>query len=174
MIESPDPFEVTETGWGEFEVTMKLFFVSEASEKPQSVYHTLKLHPYGPDAERQRETKEPIYSQTYDEVVFNEPVEPFYEILTSGAVQPARGKGGSKGSKQAAFKKGSERTAEIPYAESPDNPFSQKTEAKELDRLGEANRNVEVLLKEEKAKLLEREKILESLRTTEGAAIKAK
>lgn len=153
---------------------MKLFFVTEAGEKPQSVYHSLKLHPYGPDAERQRENKEPVISQTYDEVIFNEPVEPFYEILTSGAVQPIRGKGSSKGSKQAAFKKGSERTAEIPYAVTPDNPFSLETEAKELDRLGEANKNVELLLKEERAKLAEREKMLESLRRSEGAAIKAK
>ena len=134
----------------------------------------MKLHPYGPNAEQQREEKTPVISQTYDEVIFSEPVEPFYEILTSGAVQPARGKGSSKGSKQAAFKKGSERTAEIPYAETPDNPFSQETEAKELDRLGEANKNVEVLLKEERAKLAERERMLEGLRKSEGAVMRAK
>ena len=169
-IESPNAFEVTETGWGEFEVTMKLWFVPEAGEKPQSIYHNLKLHPYGPDAERQRQTKEPIISQTYDEVVFNEPVENFYEILTSGAPPPSgRGKGGSKGSKQASFnKKGGERSAEIPYAESADNPFSQKSEAKEMDHLGEAKKLVENLLKEERNKLIEREKILVQLRAEAG------
>ena len=165
-IESPGPFEVTETGWGEFEVTMKLWFVPEAGEKPQSIYHNLKLHPYGPDAERQRETKEPIISQTYDEVIFNEPVENFYEILTSGA-PPAtgRGKGGSKGSKQASInKKGGDRTAEIPYTESANNPFSQQSEAKEMDRLRESNKMVDTLIEEERKKLLEKETTLARLR----------
>ena len=173
-IEAPGPFEVTETGWGEFEVSIKLFFVPEANEKPSSVYHPLKLHPYGPEAERQRASGEPIISQNYEEIVFNEPVEQFYEILTSGAVQPTRGKGSSKGSKQASFKKGSERTAEIPVVESADNPYSQRTEGRELDRLNEAIKQVEVIAKEERAKLAEREKILEALRKSEGAALKAK
>ena len=173
-IESPEAFEVTETGWGEFEITIKLFFVPEAGEKTQSIYHTLKLHPYGPDAERIRENKEPVVSQAYEEVIFNEPVEPFYDILTSGAVQPTRGKGVSKGSKQAALKKGGERTAEIPFNESPDNPFSQKTEAKELDRLNEAMKSVEMLLKKERTKLTAREKELEELRKSEGAVLRGK
>ena len=147
----------------------------EAGEKTQSIYHTIKLHPYGPDAEKIREKKEPVVSQAYDEVIFNEPVEPFYDILTSGAVpQPTRGKGATKGSKQAALRKGGERTAEIPFSESPVNPFSQKTEAKELDRLNEAVKNVELLLKSEKTKLAAREKELEELRKSEGAVVKGK
>ena len=44
-IEKP-PFEVTETGWGEFDIVIKIFFVAEASEKPISFSHHLKLHPY--------------------------------------------------------------------------------------------------------------------------------
>lgn len=174
MVESPGPFEVTETGWGEFEVGLKLFFVSEANEKLASVYHQLKLHPYGSDIEkeRQKQTGEPIVSQNYEEIIFNEPSEQFYKILTSGAVQPARGKGGSKGSKQAAFNKKSDRTAEIPFAESTDNPYSQKTEAKEMDRLHEAIKQVDALAKEEKAKLVEREKVLEQLRKTVGPPLK--
>ena len=174
-IESPEAFEVTETGWGEFEITIKLFFVPEAGEKTQSIYHSLKLHPYGPDAERIRERKEPVVSQAYEEVIFNEPVEPFYDVLTSGAVPPpTRGKGVSKGSKQAAMRKGGERTAEIPYNESPDNPFSQKMEAKALDRLKAAVMNVEGLLKKERAKLAAREKELEELRKSEGVVQKVK
>ena len=118
--------------------------------------------------------KEPIISQTYDEVIFNEPVEAFYEILTSGPVQPTKGKGASKGSKQAAFRKISERTAEIPWAETPENPFSQRTEAKEIDRLIAAKKNVDTLLHEEKTKLAEREKLLNELRESEGAPLKGR
>lgn len=37
---------MTETGWGEFDIVIKIFFVAEASEKPISFSHHLKLHPY--------------------------------------------------------------------------------------------------------------------------------
>ncbi|KAN0060651.1 NuA4 histone H4 acetyltransferase complex and the SWR1 complex subunit [Thecaphora frezii] len=40
------PFSVTETGWGEFDIQMKIFFVPEANEKPVTVFHHLKLHPW--------------------------------------------------------------------------------------------------------------------------------
>lgn len=44
-IDKP-PFQVTETGWGEFEIQIKIFFVPEANEKPISLFHHLKLHPW--------------------------------------------------------------------------------------------------------------------------------
>ncbi|KAK4054785.1 NuA4 histone H4 acetyltransferase complex and the SWR1 complex subunit [Microbotryomycetes sp. JL201] len=44
-IERP-PFEVTETGWGEFDIVIKIFFVPEAAEKPLTFNHHLKLHPW--------------------------------------------------------------------------------------------------------------------------------
>lgn len=44
-IERP-PFEVTETGWGEFDIIIKIFFVPEAAEKPLTFTHHLKLHPW--------------------------------------------------------------------------------------------------------------------------------
>jgi YEATS domain-containing protein 4 len=40
------PYEVTETGWGEFEIQVKIFFVPEANEKPLTFVHHLKLHPW--------------------------------------------------------------------------------------------------------------------------------
>ena len=173
-VEGP-PFEVTETGWGEFEIQIKLYFVPESNEKAQTIWHGLKFHPYGPDAEQQRERREPIISQNYEEVIFNEPVEQFYEILTGAPVQPTKGKG-SKGSKLSGHGKGNDggRTAEIPYAESPGNPYSQKTEGKELDRMGEAIKTVEQMVKEERTKLAEREAKLESLKKMEGVPTKKK
>jgi YEATS domain-containing protein 4 len=141
------PFQVTETGWGEFDIMVRIMFVPESGEKPLTVYHRLKLHPWHPvtiqapeagpsiaieeappaeqemqvedtvvqsqpdadsiqliDANPQAEKpsfispaqapsiqtdaagttiKQPpvVHSWAYDEVVFPEPTEAFYEIL---------------------------------------------------------------------------------------------
>ena len=171
-IDGP-PFEVHETGWGEFDVMIKLYFVQESNEKPQTLWHTLKIHPYGPDAEVQRAERRPIVSQNYEEVVFNEPVEHFYDILTGG---PEKGKGkgkGKSGSKQAAMR-GQERTAEIPQRDSRDNPYSKETESKELDRMREALRKVDEMITVERQKLAQKEKELDLLRKEEGIMPKKK
>ncbi|KAI4214652.1 MAG: hypothetical protein LQ351_002725 [Letrouitia transgressa] len=179
IIESP-PFQVTETGWGEFEVAIKLYFVPEANEKPQTLWHHLKLHPYGPDAEGMRERREEVRSQCYEEVVFNEPVEAFYDVLTGGGSGAhgggGRGGKGGKGSKLASLtsaaggKKGGEgaRTAELPF----EGVYSQKEEGRELDRLGEAVKTVEAMVREERTRLEEREKMLAELRSADGNAVK--
>ncbi|KAI4130152.1 MAG: hypothetical protein LQ338_001860 [Usnochroma carphineum] len=167
-IEAP-PFEVTETGWGEFEVQIKIYFVPEANEKPQTIWHHLKLHPYGPDAERQRERKEPVVSECYEEVVFNEPVEAFYDLLTTSG-GGGRGKG-AKGAKQMGVGGGKgERVAELPF----EGVYSQKEEGRELDRLGDAIKTVEVMVNAERKKLEEREKMLADLKSEEGAAVQAR
>lgn len=110
-IESP-PFELTETGWGEFEIAVKIYFASEANEKNVTTYHHLKLHPYGEDAQKKAQEKGgTVESYIYDELVFNEPTEAMFEILTSrpGAILPP--------------KKGDT------------NKFSVQAENEELDRL---------------------------------------
>ncbi len=56
----------------------------EAGEKAQTLWHSLKIHPYGPDADVQRAERRPIISQNYEEIIFNEPFENFYELLTGG------------------------------------------------------------------------------------------
>ena len=40
------PFEVTETGWGEFDIIIRIFFAPESGEKPLQLIHHLKLHPW--------------------------------------------------------------------------------------------------------------------------------
>ena len=159
-IEQP-PFEVVETGWGEFEIQIKLYFTPESNEKPQTLWHSLKLHPYGPDAEGMKERREVVVSQNYEEVIFNEPVEPFYEVLTGGPAAVPRAKG--KQSRQI-----SSRTADIPLNSTPTNPYSRVTENTELDRMAEATKTVEQMIKEEKERLVEREKTLAELRESEG------
>ena len=42
-VESP-PYEVTETGWGEFDITITVHFQPDANEKPLELAHMLKLY----------------------------------------------------------------------------------------------------------------------------------
>lgn len=160
MVESP-PFEVEETGWGEFEIAIKCYFVPESNEKPQQLWHGLKLHPYTGDIEKQKLERTMVKSICYEEVVFSEPVETFYDILTGGGDQP-RGKGGKTS------KTSSSRTAEIPMRSDGANVWSHEEEGKELDRLADAVKKVEKLITEEKAMLLAEEKKLAALERSEG------
>lgn len=80
-------FVVNETGWGEFEITIKLYYDSRSGEKPQTLYHHLRLHPYGrteAEKEAMRSGGE-VIAWTYEEQLFNEPFEDFYHVLTTGA-----------------------------------------------------------------------------------------
>lgn len=105
-IERP-PFEVTETGWGEFDIVIKIFFVGEAAEKPITFAHHLKLHPWLPavpplPADHDPANGElpvpepntpalvlsPVHSWQYEEVVFVEPTEAFYTLLLEHAPKP--------------------------------------------------------------------------------------
>ncbi|KAF1796889.1 yeats family-domain-containing protein [Mucor lusitanicus] len=80
-IEQP-PFEVSETGWGEFEIMIKIHFQNVVSEKPVVLYHHLRLHPYEDDVNGQPWPKDkPVMSLLYDELVFNEPTESLYQVF---------------------------------------------------------------------------------------------
>lgn len=41
------PFEVSETGWGEFEASIRIFF-KDPEERPLDLFHLIKLYPPGP------------------------------------------------------------------------------------------------------------------------------
>jgi YEATS domain-containing protein 4 len=153
-------FIVNETGWGEFEITIKLYYDSKSGEKPQTLYHHLRLHPYGrneAEKEAMRSSGE-VVAWTYEEQVFNEPFEEFYKILTSGARDkgtPASGAGGKgKGKGKNAFTSATtgaegdvkERTAMIPLTTRPGQPFSHETEAAELKRLRDAEEKVHQMI----------------------------
>lgn len=82
-VEKP-PYQVTETGWGEFEIIIKVHFHAGSelgiNEKNFQIFHALKLHPYNPQAPA-RDNGE-VYSVLFDELVFQEPTETTFEILT--------------------------------------------------------------------------------------------
>ncbi|PIA56039.1 hypothetical protein AQUCO_00700398v1 [Aquilegia coerulea] len=75
VVESP-PFELSESGWGEFEIAISLFFHGDVCDKQLDLYHHLKLYPEeesGPQS-----TKKPVVVESYDEIVFSEPSEGFF------------------------------------------------------------------------------------------------
>ena len=75
------PFETHQTGWGEFEIGVRIQF-KDPFEKPVDCVHMLKLYT---DSQNQNSTvKKPIVSERYDEVVFKNPTEVFYEVLKAG------------------------------------------------------------------------------------------
>lgn len=81
-IEKP-PYEVTETGWGEFEIIIKIHFHTGSelgiNEKNFQIFHSLKLHPFNPLIVNPNGD---VHSVLYDELVFNEPTDRVFEILT--------------------------------------------------------------------------------------------
>ncbi|VDM48141.1 unnamed protein product [Toxocara canis] len=78
VVEKP-PFEVTETGWGEFEVQIRIYFV-DVSEKPITAFHYLRL--FQPQATLPN-GKTIVAAEYYDEIVFQEPTVAMYKALVS-------------------------------------------------------------------------------------------
>lgn len=74
VIESP-PFELTERGWGEFEIAISIFFHEDVSDKQLDLFHHLKL--YSEVEQGPLSTKKPVIVESYDEIVFPNPSEKF-------------------------------------------------------------------------------------------------
>lgn len=76
------PYELTEMGWGEFEIAVRLEFQEDVREDAVELLHRLKLFH---DSETQATTKKPVVSETYEELVFVEPAEGFWRrVVDSG------------------------------------------------------------------------------------------
>ena len=78
MVTKP-PYEVTETGWGEFEVVIKIFF-HDPSERPVTIYHPLKLFQTDSNIVI---GKKIVISESYDEMIFQDPTVMMHSLLTS-------------------------------------------------------------------------------------------
>lgn len=172
-------FVVSETGWGEFEITIKLYYATQSGEKPQTLYHHLRLHPYG----RTEEEKETMRAQgggeikawIYEEQLFNEPYDDFYKILTSGARDKnaplgGKGKGKGKGAAQP-VREGDvkERSAMIPLTNRPGQPFSRETEQLEIKRLNEAEDKVNEMIRDMSEVIKAKEAQLAALKTANAS-----
>jgi len=139
------PFEVSETGWGEFEVVIKIYFHPASNEKPVTVYHHLRLHPYEDDPAGGPWPKgKPVTSFVYEELAFNEPTEPFHRILTSSppshALPPRR------------------------LAREAAHPFSLELEREEMDKLEAAQIDCQRQIERFKDRLVQANKEIEALK----------
>ena len=76
------------TGWGEFEVQIKVFF-QDVSEKFVTFYHVLKLFHTQPGDEGAQTSavvvqgKKTVVSEFYDEIVFQDPSPNLHALLTT-------------------------------------------------------------------------------------------
>mmetsp|Transcript_6673 Transcript_6673/g.20210 ORF Transcript_6673/g.20210 Transcript_6673/m.20210 type:complete len:220 (+) Transcript_6673:69-728(+) len=85
-IVTAPPYEVTETGWGEFEVNIRVV-TKDVTEKPIELFHLLRLFPPpGTDM-----TKKPVASEHYDELIFQDPPENLLKILKAGPQSKFKG-----------------------------------------------------------------------------------
>ena len=79
------PFEVTEYGWGEFEVVLRVHF-ADSTERSVDLYHPLRLFP--PPGMEQSE--QPVVSEHVDVLMFVEPTEKMYRALMEHAASGPR------------------------------------------------------------------------------------
>jgi len=80
------PYEVTETGWGEFEIVIKVYF-NDTVERPATISHVLKLFQHGQNADSpsvlQKQGNKVVVSEFYDEIIFQDPTQFIHPLLTS-------------------------------------------------------------------------------------------
>ncbi|POS85309.1 hypothetical protein EPUL_001482 [Erysiphe pulchra] len=160
------PFETHATGWGEFDISIKIYYVTESNEKPQCLYHHLALHPYG-DTEEEREKmrqRSEIRSWVYEEQLFNEPYENFFNLLTTPLERAKSGGKSTKVLKGGLVGSIGERDATIPLQTRPDQPFSREAEKLEIKRLEEGQIKVRQMVEELRTEIKLKEAELESLR----------
>ncbi|XP_050678738.1 YEATS domain-containing protein 4 [Leptidea sinapis] len=75
------PFELTETGWGEFEIVIKIYF-QDPNERPVTLYHILKLF-QSPITEGTPQVGRALVSESYEEIVFQEPTQLMQHLLNN-------------------------------------------------------------------------------------------
>lgn len=65
---------MTEQGWGEFEVTLQVFF-HDSRDKPVELTHMLKLYPDGESTTSQHTGAKPVVSERYVHATPNHPLQ---------------------------------------------------------------------------------------------------
>ncbi|KAF9782210.1 yeats family protein [Thelephora terrestris] len=166
-IDKP-PFEVSETGWGEFEVNIKIYFVPEAGEKQITLYHHLKLHPWlegegsVPPPLEVATKLGPVHSWQYDEIVFNDPFQSFLNILTAHPPTPLP----RTSKKPVPYNTANPASLEASRGGVPE--FTQAMEKEEAEKLEAAKKAVFMEQERLRLRLHEREKELDLLKQQLG------
>ncbi|KAG9317706.1 yeats family-domain-containing protein [Chiua virens] len=76
------PFEVSETGWGEFEIQIRINFINESGEKSDHALPSSQTPSVIPSPENAAKLG-PVHSWQYDEIVFTDPFQSFLTLLTA-------------------------------------------------------------------------------------------
>lgn len=80
------PYEVTERGWGEFEAQIRISW-KDPKEKTTVLTHAIKLYPTGTKQQANvpvappADPSIPVVAEKYDEVVFTDPRDTFFECM---------------------------------------------------------------------------------------------
>lgn len=174
VIEEP-PFSITETGWGGFNVEVKLFFAPEVGSRAQDRTHFLQLEPYGgPEEEAKQRRELMVRSEVMDFIEFNEPTEALFDLLTDDSqfVGSTKAKGKGKKSMAMVKREGAEErsfdSVELPERSTAGNPYSKETEAALLKLLEGAVGKVDELIRVEDEKLAETRRKAKELRERAG------
>ncbi|XP_027203015.2 YEATS domain-containing protein 4-like [Dermatophagoides pteronyssinus] len=90
VCEEP-PYEVDETGWGEFGVAIRIYF-KDPNERPLNLFHVLKLFKIepgaAPDGGPMPVFTDYLVSEFYDEIVFSDPSRTMLRLLKSAQQLP--------------------------------------------------------------------------------------
>ncbi|XP_056633806.1 YEATS domain-containing protein 4 [Diorhabda carinulata] len=76
------PYELSETGWGEFEIVIKIYF-HDPNERPVTMYHILKLFHSSSTQDIGIEQSKGLVSESYDEIIFQDPTQLMHHLLTN-------------------------------------------------------------------------------------------
>ncbi|THG95873.1 hypothetical protein EW026_g5854 [Hermanssonia centrifuga] len=160
-----NPNRISETGWGEFEVQIRVNFVAESGEKAITFYHHLKLHPWTVSGSSEPENPPldvaaklgPVHSWQYDEIVFNDPFQSFLNILIAHPPTPLP----KNKRKPVPFHTANPASLEASKGGVPE--FTQEMEKEEAERLESARKAVIVEQDKWREILIEKEKELSTL-----------
>jgi YEATS domain-containing protein 4 len=164
------PFEVTETGWGEFEIQIRITFVQDSGEKPLIMYHHLKLHPWtlDPTTHNQIPPYEeavkagPVHSWQYDEVVFIDPYQTFLNTLMAHPPTPLPK--AKRTGRSVPFHSNHATQESLAASKEGVPEFVASMEPEEHERLANARRALVAEQDQWRTMLIEREKELERLK----------
>lgn len=133
------PFELSESGWGEFEIGITIYFHPDVGEKPQELFHHLKL--YADDESIPQTTKKPVVVESYDEIVLSEPMEASFGRLRNHPVARVTGNPASP-----LVLPAGESSLERKGGDTKDHPlvqwFMKHSEAEDLNLLATARQQV--------------------------------
>ncbi|OCK76226.1 yeats-domain-containing protein [Lepidopterella palustris CBS 459.81] len=155
------PFEINETGWGGFNMRVRLYFKPIVGEKAAYRPHTLQLEPWGDDDQKAKQEAEGMVRSEICEVVeFNEPYEALFDALTSESQWDYLSKGGkrsasalgSNGRPKRGMPGSNERSAQLPERGGDGVAFSQEQEEIEVQKIKDRMAEVDKQYEEEIAK----------------------